>query len=250
MFLSLCLCLCLFLFFCSRVPKIKNLLASVASRFLKTFIKNVFEPFRVVPLSLVLFSFFLLFSCFSFLIFVFYHFCVLENCVSSFLFSFLNTRYIKHLYQGSTVDVSSVVGSPWRCGDLTTEAGKLGLGWATDLGESMIQLPRVGWRLLACENGASPDCTIVVVLDTRSRSHVYDHTAALCCNEVDETDSHELITCDGLPRHLCQTQVLQNVIYPQAPCRPQRRCMTAGTSTRKTVQLWKLDGFLHSLHTL
>ena len=59
----------------------------------------------------------------------------------------------------------------------------------------MIQLPRVGWRLLACENGASPDCTIVVVLNTRSRSHVYDHTAAQCCNEVNETDSHELITC-------------------------------------------------------
>ena len=29
-------------------------------------------------------------------------------------------------------------------------------------GESMIQLPRVGWRLLACKNGASPDCIIVV----------------------------------------------------------------------------------------
>ena len=30
----------------------------------------------------------------------------------------------------------------------------------------MIQLPRVEWRLLACENGASPDCIIVVVLVT------------------------------------------------------------------------------------
>ena len=30
------------------------------------------------------------------------------------------------------------------------------LGWATYLGESMIQLARVGWRLLfACSNGAS-----------------------------------------------------------------------------------------------
>ena len=28
----------------------------------------------------------------------------------------------------------------------------------------MIQLPRVGWRLLACQNGASPDCIIVVVV--------------------------------------------------------------------------------------
>ena len=29
-------------------------------------------------------------------------------------------------------------------------AGQLGLGWAACLGESMLQLPRVGWRLLAC----------------------------------------------------------------------------------------------------
>ena len=27
----------------------------------------------------------------------------------------------------------------------------------------MIQLPGVGWKLLACENGASPDCIVVVV---------------------------------------------------------------------------------------
>ena len=26
----------------------------------------------------------------------------------------------------------------------------------------MLQLPRVGWRLLACSNGASPDCVVVV----------------------------------------------------------------------------------------
>ena len=30
-------------------------------------------------------------------------------------------------------------------------------------GEHAFQLPRVGWRLLACENGASQDCIIVVV---------------------------------------------------------------------------------------
>ena len=28
----------------------------------------------------------------------------------------------------------------------------------------MLQLPRVGLRLLACKNGASPDCIIVVVV--------------------------------------------------------------------------------------
>ena len=35
------------------------------------------------------------------------------------------------------------------------------MGWAACSGESMIQLLRVGWRLLAYENGASPDCIIV-----------------------------------------------------------------------------------------
>ena len=38
------------------------------------------------------------------------------------------------------------------------------MGWAACLGESMFQLPRVGWRLLACQNGASPDCISVVVV--------------------------------------------------------------------------------------
>ena len=28
----------------------------------------------------------------------------------------------------------------------------------------MLQLPRVEWKLLACKNGASPDCIIVVVV--------------------------------------------------------------------------------------
>ena len=37
--------------------------------------------------------------------------------------------------------------------------------WATYLGESIIQLPRVAWRLLACTNGASPDRINVVVVE-------------------------------------------------------------------------------------
>ena len=47
------------------------------------------------------------------------------------------------------VDVSSVVSAPWRCGVLTTWSGIAGIGLGLSLGESMIQLPRVGWRLLA-----------------------------------------------------------------------------------------------------
>ena len=38
------------------------------------------------------------------------------------------------------------------------------MGWAACLGESMLQLPRVRWRLLACLNGASPDCIIIIVV--------------------------------------------------------------------------------------
>ena len=36
-------------------------------------------------------------------------------------------------------------------------------------GESMTQLPKVGWKLLAWQNGASPDW-IVVVSDAHERS--------------------------------------------------------------------------------
>ena len=28
----------------------------------------------------------------------------------------------------------------------------------------MLQLPRVKWRILACKNGASPDCIIAAVV--------------------------------------------------------------------------------------
>ena len=38
------------------------------------------------------------------------------------------------------------------------------MAWAACLWESMLQPPRVGWTLLACQNGASPDCIIVVVV--------------------------------------------------------------------------------------
>ena len=47
---------------------------------------------------------------------------------------------------------------------LRHRAGWLGLGWAACLGESMLQPTRVGWRLLACLNGASPDCILVVLV--------------------------------------------------------------------------------------
>ena len=70
--------------------------------------------------------------------------------------------YCWHLYQSLTV--SSVVGAPWRCGVLTTWSGIAGIGLGRLLGGDHDSTPRVEWRLLACENGASPDCVIVVVV--------------------------------------------------------------------------------------
>ena len=57
-----------------------------------------------------------------------------------------------------TKDVSSVVGAPWRCGVLTTQSGTAGIGLGHPPGGEH------GWRLLAFQSGASPDCIIVVVL--------------------------------------------------------------------------------------
>ena len=62
--------------------------------------------------------------------------------------------------------------------------------------ESMIQLPRMGWRLLACQNGASPDWIIdVVVLDAAlMRWNVYGHKLTTTM-QVTETNVH-------VPSHL------------------------------------------------
>ena len=44
----------------------------------------------------------------------------------------------------------------------------------------MIQLTRVAWRLLACYNGASPECIIVVVIvvvvSETTLTYVFVHT--------------------------------------------------------------------------
>ena len=74
-----------------------------------------------------------------------------QQCNSFFVF--LSKKFhCWHQYQSLTVDVSSAVGALWRCGVLTTSDGMAGIG----LGHEW------GWRLLACSNGASPDCIVVV----------------------------------------------------------------------------------------
>ena len=39
----------------------------------------------------------------------------------------------------------------------------------------MIQLPRVGWRLLACLNGDSPDIVLLLLFGHAHYTHVYVH---------------------------------------------------------------------------
>ena len=45
----------------------------------------------------------------------------------------------------------------------------------------MLQLPRVGWRLLACYNGASPDCIIVVFVVVVFVVVVFVVVFVVCC---------------------------------------------------------------------
>ena len=84
-------------------------------------------------------------SCFCVFHFLFF----LGTNVSFFLY-FSNMFHCWHLYQSLTVDVFSVVGASMEMWCLDNMEQCSGLGWATHLGESMIQLTRVAWRLLAC----------------------------------------------------------------------------------------------------
>ena len=89
---------------------------------------------------------FLFFSSLFFLLFLFLFLFFFFDLVLLFFPIFLvflsNMFYCWHEYQ--SVTVSSVVGAPWRCGVLTTQGGIAGIGLARLLGESMVQLPRVG----------------------------------------------------------------------------------------------------------
>ena len=113
--------------------------ASISSRFLLTVIMlkinswghlgwYPFGPFSFFPtfflpfflVFTLIFSFFVHF--FIFLIFDVFLFSFFQKKkVSSFPFSCISKKcHCWHLHQSLTVDVSSVVGAPWRCGVLTT----------------------------------------------------------------------------------------------------------------------------------
>ena len=96
------------------------------------------------------FHFFVHFFIFDFYVFSFSFFHFSEEKVSLF-FSCISFKYFLLLALVSEVTVSSVVGAPWRCGVPDDIGGIAGIGLGPPcLGESMLQLPRVGWRLLAC----------------------------------------------------------------------------------------------------
>ena len=82
----------------------------------------------------------------------------------------------------------------------------------------MIQLPREGWRVSACWNGASPDC--VVVSDTCSA--VCMSTALKSCMAVSDTwesDSQR----PHHPRALDNQPLLAIEGYPKNPLKKGKR---------------------------
>ena len=89
----------------------------------------------------------------------------------------------------------------------------------------MLQLPRVGWRLLACENGASPDCTIVVV-----GTHV--HGVSIFWS----TSDYGFIGMQPVAEHL-------GVKTPGVPATPEPSMTKNSSSTRADLALnvW-MDG--------
>ena len=90
-----------------------------------------------------------------------------------------NMFHCWHLYQSLTVNVSSVVGAPWRCGILTTLGGIAGIGLGHLLGREHDSTPRVEWRLLrglsrlqcCCCCCCSGRCIMRVYAHSTSRMH-------------------------------------------------------------------------------
>ena len=99
------------------------------------------------------FSFLFISSFFSFVFekmffILFFHFSE-EKKVPSFLFCCISFKYFLMLALVSEFNcfLRSRCSMEMWCPD-DIGRGYLGLGWAACLGESMLQLPRVGWRLL------------------------------------------------------------------------------------------------------
>ena len=85
------------------------------------------------------FHFHVLISLYSFIPFFVFS---LDVFVLSCIFS--NMFHCRHLYQSPTLDVSSVVGAPWRCGVLTIPGGVAGIGLGHQLGRERDSTPQSG----------------------------------------------------------------------------------------------------------
>ena len=92
----------------------------------------------------------LIFFCYSFYFFSFCSFFhvfpfSLGFLYSLFQFLFFSFKHVSlHQYQSLTVDVSSVIGAPWRCGVLTTWSGVAGIGYGHLLGREHDSTPQSG----------------------------------------------------------------------------------------------------------
>ena len=117
-----------------------------------------FSPVFVFLAFYFSFSHFLFIS--SFFVFYvfhfFFHFFWKKKFLLFFFLAFLsNMLYCWHQCQSLNIDVSSVVGAPWRCGVLTTQGGKAGIGLGRLLGgehastpQSEVEAPRLLKRSL------------------------------------------------------------------------------------------------------
>ena len=93
-------------------------------------------------------------SCFSLLFSIFCFF--FQKCYFFFSLVFLSDMFhCWHWCQISTVEISSVVGAPWRCGVVTTKGGIAGIGLGHQHGrehdstpQSGVEAPRLSKRSL------------------------------------------------------------------------------------------------------
>ena len=130
--------------------------------FFSSFFSTVFSVFFLLFIFHV-FSFLFISSFFAFLMFFIFFFFLKK--VSAFLFSCISFKYVLLLASASEFNCflrNRCSMEMWCPDDVGRDSGD----WVgPPAWESMLQLPRVEWRPLACQNGASPDCIIVVVVE-------------------------------------------------------------------------------------
>ena len=108
----------------------------------------------------------------------------------------------------------------------------------------MIQLPRVGWRLLACQNGTSPDF-VVVLLDTVNGDSMCPSTPRY--ELIGTTESNDRRTDTWVPSHpgveLQASAPTPKPSSTHSSARPRGRSAKNGVKAKKSLlrrTLWHL----------